>query len=133
MNPPTKRQALVLRFIARNIVERGFAPTYREMAAHFGFHSSRGAGDHVVALVRRELLNFGKHGASRTLTLTAEGWELVGGRVKVAEATRPELTSLPATGYVDPPSFRCPTCRRVFFGRSHEKHVCAAVDLRRAS
>ena len=52
----TERQRCVLDFIRHAVAVRGGAPTYREIAAEFGFHSTKAAVDHVAALVRRGYL-----------------------------------------------------------------------------
>jgi repressor LexA len=52
----TQRQQEVLRFIDRTQRRHGTAPSLREMADHFGFHSVNAARDHVEALCRKGLL-----------------------------------------------------------------------------
>lgn len=48
----TARQREILRFIVKSILERGCAPTLREVAARFGFNR-RAAQDHLRALERK--------------------------------------------------------------------------------
>lgn len=52
----TERQRCVLDFICREVAARGSAPTYREIASEFGFHSTKAAVDHVAALARKGYL-----------------------------------------------------------------------------
>src|SRR5437016_1374718 len=62
----TKRQQQVLDFVqsAQNAGEP--APTLREIAAHFGFRSSRAAADHLDALKRKGAVQ-ADAGKARTL------------------------------------------------------------------
>ena len=51
--PLTKRQEICLDFIKRYLVEKGFAPSLREIGAHMGIRSTNGVNDQVLALQRR--------------------------------------------------------------------------------
>src|ERR671931_425296 len=53
MRELTKRQRQVLEFIQSEQRAGEPAPTLREIAAHFGFKSSRAAADHLDALKRK--------------------------------------------------------------------------------
>lgn len=53
INHLTVRQAEVLEFLIAFRREEGSAPTYREIAGHFGFKSPRAASDHVIALEKK--------------------------------------------------------------------------------
>lgn len=53
---PTKRQQSVLDFIRKHLIEKGFPPTVREIAAHFGFASPLSAQLHINALIKKGLL-----------------------------------------------------------------------------
>jgi repressor LexA len=67
----TDAQARVLAFVAREIDKNGAPPTYRAIATHFGFKSTRAAQDHVAVLVRKgKLIHI--PGVSRGLRI-AEG------------------------------------------------------------
>jgi len=56
MTELTKRQQQILGFI-QSAQQRGHAvPTLREIAAHFGFASTRAAADHLAALKRKGVL-----------------------------------------------------------------------------
>jgi repressor LexA len=52
----TKRQQQVLDFLHQTQGKRGIAPTLREIAAHFGFASTRAAADHLAALKRKGMV-----------------------------------------------------------------------------
>jgi len=52
----TARQREVLDFIAHFQEARGYPPTVREVAGHFGFRSPRAAHDHMKALERKGFL-----------------------------------------------------------------------------
>lgn len=51
--PLTERQKLVLDFIRRSILDRGFPPTMREIGRHLGIRSTNGVNDHLRALERK--------------------------------------------------------------------------------
>lgn len=53
---PTKRQQAVLEFIKAHLIEKGFPPTVREIAAHFGFASPLSAQLHITALIKKGFL-----------------------------------------------------------------------------
>jgi repressor LexA len=66
----TKRQRQVLEFV-RSIQRAGeTTPTLREIAAHFGFTSSRAAADHLDALKRKGFLE-SEPGKARSLRVTS--------------------------------------------------------------
>jgi repressor LexA len=68
MTELTDQQEKVLRFVARHISEQGAPPTFRGIAKHFGFASTRAAQDHVAALVRKGYLEH-RPGEARGLRL----------------------------------------------------------------
>lgn len=68
MEELTEQQERVLRFVARHIAEEGAPPTFRNIARHFGFASTRAAQDHVAALVRKGWLEH-RPGEARGLRL----------------------------------------------------------------
>src|SRR5439155_742685 len=70
MTELTKRQRQVLDFVQSVHRAGGSSPTLREIAAHFGFKSSRAAADHVGALKRKGLLE-SDTGKARTLRVTS--------------------------------------------------------------
>lgn len=53
---PTARQQAVLEFIKAHLIEKGFPPTVREIAAHFGFASPLSAQLHITALIKKGFL-----------------------------------------------------------------------------
>jgi len=53
---PTKRQQAVLEFIKAHLIEKGFPPTVREIAGHFGFASPLSAQLHITALIKKGFL-----------------------------------------------------------------------------
>ena len=70
-NPnPTHGQQRVLDFIAARVQERGWPPTYREMASHFGWKSEAAARQHVRYLIQKGCLEK-EPGTARGLSLTA--------------------------------------------------------------
>lgn len=69
MNEPTQRQRQVLDFILTAQRAGAPVPTLREIAAHFGFRSSRAAADHLDALKRKGLLE-SDAGKARSLRVT---------------------------------------------------------------
>lgn len=56
MNGLTKRQQMVLDYIRRQIEDRGFPPTLREIGIHMGIRSTNGVNDHLRALERKGYL-----------------------------------------------------------------------------
>src|ERR1019366_8712605 len=69
MTELTKRQRQVLDFIQSMRRSADAAPTLREIAAHFGFKSSRAAADHLDALKRKGFLE-SEPGKARALRVT---------------------------------------------------------------
>lgn len=53
---PTKKQQAVFEFIKTHLLEKGFPPTVREVAGHFGFASPLSAQLHIKALIKKGLL-----------------------------------------------------------------------------
>src|SRR3989442_742026 len=56
MKEPTERQQQILRFIQGKKDSEGLTPTFREIAAHFRFHSVNAALAHVQALRNKGFL-----------------------------------------------------------------------------
>jgi repressor LexA len=69
MKPLTERQQAVLEFVEQFVARRGYPPTVREVAAHFGIQP-RAAADHLAALKRKGQLHR-EPGRSRGLVLPA--------------------------------------------------------------
>ncbi|MBU0993626.1 MAG: transcriptional repressor LexA [Proteobacteria bacterium] len=69
-NRLTPRQTEVINFICEFQSKERMAPTYREIANHFRFKSTKAAADHVLALEKKGYLR--RHtGRSRGIELTA--------------------------------------------------------------
>jgi repressor LexA len=62
----TKRQSEILGFIQKALLNNGYPPILREIAAHFKIESARTIFDHVVALEKKGYVkrDQGKNGAS---------------------------------------------------------------------
>ncbi len=74
----TERQLEVLRFIAREIEERGYPPTIREIGEALGIASTNGVNDHLKALEKKGFL-VRDPVKSRALTPTAHARQALGG------------------------------------------------------
>jgi len=72
----TARQRAVLEFIKKHVADRGFPPTVREIAAHFGFASPLSAQLHIDALVKKGFL---RKSGSRQRALEVLGLRPAGG------------------------------------------------------
>jgi repressor LexA len=86
MKPMTERQQAVLEFVEEFVAHRGYPPTVREVAAHFGIQP-RAAADHLEALKRKGQLHR-EPGCSRGLVLP--------GRFQVATVEVPLLGRIAA-------------------------------------
>ncbi len=75
----TDRQLEVLRFIAREIEERGYPPTIREIGEALDIRSTNGVNDHLKALERKGFLSRDPV-KSRALIPTQRARQAVGGR-----------------------------------------------------
>ena len=74
----TDRQLEVLRFIAREIDERGYPPTIREIGEALDIRSTNGVNDHLKALERKGFLSRDPV-KSRALIPTSAAREVLGG------------------------------------------------------
>ncbi len=63
----TKKQAEILAFIRGHVDANGYAPSYREIADHFGLSSPATVHQHVKALTEKGVLMAGEDGAARSL------------------------------------------------------------------
>ncbi len=75
----TDRQLEVLRFIAREIEERGYPPTIREIGEALEIRSTNGVNDHLKALERKGFLSRDPV-KSRALIPTGRARQALGGR-----------------------------------------------------
>jgi repressor LexA len=78
MTGPTDRQLEVLRFIAKEIEERGYPPTIREIGEALDIRSTNGVNDHLKALERKGFLSRDPI-KSRALIPTSAAREALGG------------------------------------------------------
>lgn len=72
MSTLTKKQAEVLEFIKQHLQDEGYAPSYREIADHFGLSSPATVHGHVQALIEKGLVTSGDDGEARSLELVEE-------------------------------------------------------------
>jgi repressor LexA len=79
----TDRQLEVLRFIAREIEERGYPPTIREIGEALDIRSTNGVNDHLKALERKGFLTRDPV-KSRALIPTSAAREALGGEAAPA-------------------------------------------------
>ena len=86
MDGLTDRQLEVLRFIAREIEERGYPPTIREIGEALDIRSTNGVNDHLKALERKGYLTRDPV-KSRALIPTSSARELLGGDQATAKAS----------------------------------------------
>ena len=110
----TARQLQILGFIANEIAFRGVAPSQREIGVRFGIASTNGVREHLWRLKKKALLEVfydltpgERHGLSRAIVVTAEGWKALG-REPLAPPPRKESTARIVnvnTGW------RCAICR----------------------
>ncbi len=59
MDTITARQQEILTFIQQTVEQKGYPPSLREIAGHFGMVGTRGAFKHVAALIRKGHLRKG--------------------------------------------------------------------------
>jgi repressor LexA len=69
MSQLTKKQAEVLAYIRQHLGSEGYAPSYREIADHFGLSSPATVHGHVQALVEKGMINVGDDGEARSIAL----------------------------------------------------------------
>ena len=89
MPPMTKKQSQVFDFIKRFVASEGYAPSYREMATHFGLSSPATAYQHVQALIKKGLLMSGDEGLARNIEV-----------VKPQESFASGIAILPLAGLI---------------------------------
>lgn len=74
---PTRRQLQVLDYINDCVRARGYPPTHRQIADHFGWVSANSSQFHVEALRRKGLLAH-EPGQHRSTYITAAGHRALG-------------------------------------------------------
>src|SRR5436190_13964857 len=90
MKELTERQRQILDFITKKQDSEGFTPTFREIAAHFGFSSPNAALEHVEAIRGKGFLK-SLPGRARTLQVVDPG---PGGKI------RPRIVRVPIYGTI---------------------------------
>jgi repressor LexA len=108
MDELTARQQQVLEFVQKALRKGNPAPTLREIAAHFGFSSTRAVADHLEALKRKGALE-SEPGKARSLRMVSPLDSL---RKTVVDI--PLLGSIPA-GFAD--------------SRQQEIRGCISIDV----
>jgi repressor LexA len=98
MNKLTERQQQILGFIQNKQDSEGLAPTLREIAAHFRFHSPNAALSHVQALRGKGFL---KSLPGRARSLQVVGPNTPKGRFRARVVSVPIYGSIPAGLPVD--------------------------------
>lgn len=67
-DPLTDRQMAVFRFIYEHARDKGYQPSFRQIAAEFGFASySNSMTCHLVALAKKGFVTGDLHGKSRSI------------------------------------------------------------------
>jgi hypothetical protein len=72
----TRVQAEILAFVIGCVEERGYPPTAREIASHFGWRSTNGVYQQLQALERKGRLAM-DHAAARTIRIPGVRWRMV--------------------------------------------------------
>jgi len=111
MKDLTPRQRQVLEFIQERQAAEGLVPTYREIAAHFGFQSPNAALIHIKALRLKGYLQDGT-GRARSLRVLDPR--------SAKPAVRPRLLSVPIYGSI-------PAGRPADAGQDNEG--CVLIDV----
>jgi len=70
--PLTKRQKEVLDYVTQFIELHGYAPSYREIAAHFNYGSVATVAEHIESLVRKNFLQKGDNEARSVQLVKAD-------------------------------------------------------------
>lgn len=69
MQPRTKRQKEILEYISRFIEERGYKPSYQQIAKHFRLASKAAVAKHITALEKQGLISRRRENGSFSLEL----------------------------------------------------------------
>lgn len=73
MDTITARQQEILTFIQQTVEQKGYPPSLREIAGHFGMVGTRGAYKHVAALIRKGYLRKGP--GARALEVLSQSFQ----------------------------------------------------------
>lgn len=79
MNPLTKKQHEIYNFIANFIIDKGYAPSYREIGQHFDLSSVATVAEHINSLREKGYLDIGDGGEARSIELTTNTEPFNGG------------------------------------------------------
>jgi len=69
MPPLTKKQTEILEYIRSYIAGNGYAPSYREIADHFGLSSPATVHQHIKTLTEKGVIAVGDEGEARSIEL----------------------------------------------------------------
>ena len=80
MLEPSRRQLEILHYLHQYTLDHHCAPSYREIAAHFGWASPQASLGHLRALARKQCVTpiLSATGVSRGYRVTPEGEQLLG-------------------------------------------------------
>lgn len=67
----TKKQTAILGFIQAHIAQKGYAPSYREIASAFDLSSTATVHQHIQALAEKGVIQLGDGGEARSIELTS--------------------------------------------------------------
>ncbi len=65
----TKKQADILAYVRDHIAEQGYAPSYREIADHFGLSSPATIHQYIKTLTEKGYINISNDGSARSIEL----------------------------------------------------------------
>jgi len=89
MDTITARQQEILTFIRQTVEQKGYPPSLREIAGHFGMVGTRGAYKHIAALIRKGYLRKGR--GARALEVISQSVQARDLRSKSAGVSIPIL------------------------------------------
>lgn len=121
MRALTSKQFRVLKFLADQIAERGFPPSYREIMDHFGWTSTTAIHDHLRWMSRKGVVEpprGGQYAKSRTTTITAFGYEVLD--------MRPPGVEGPPIVHVEQPGL-CDQCGATTFAPERPCVICKVI------
>lgn len=78
MEPLTKRQAEILKYVSDHIEDQGYAPSYREICSHFGLSSTATVAEHIETLKMKGYLHQ-EENLARSIQIAANPGEIVTG------------------------------------------------------
>lgn len=75
MEPLTKRQAEILKYVSDHIEDQGYAPSYREICSHFGLSSTATVAEHIDTLKMKGYLHQ-EENLARSIQIAANPGEM---------------------------------------------------------